>query len=652
MFSNLKKISFVLMAAAFLFLPAAVKSNSAEIQNFGSKYVFNAGDSTFISTSPLSSTKYVIAFRDVANSNRGVAMVATVSNRTVTYGPQAVFDADAVSYISVAAINTSHFSIAYTDGGNSSRGTIITGTIGGGDVITFTASWVVSTGATDYNSLSLLNYDSGADTGWLIMAYPEGGSGYIGRVSVISVVGDGTVTGLGSRTTFNAATTAYIHVSALSASSFIVVFTDDGDSSQGTAMAATISGYTPTFGSEFDYNAASTVENELATLSSTKAVVAYSDVGSAYLGRSRILSVAGTVVSAGAVNTFEAVDRTAVDDVIALSSSTFMVAYADIDLGLVTLVREGSVSGTTITYDVQHYYHTSLTSAASLTALSATKFVASFRDNSNSYFGTSMVADLPIFTHPVGTLVQVKSPYAPSNPAVYMISGIYEKSWVPTAEVLLSWSSWNKIVPISYSELVDYDQDGGTLAYRNCELVKEISSPSVYVFENGQKRHITSPTVFDQYRFSWGNIIAAQNGTLAAYADGADLNSYADGTYPSGCLLKANDAPSVYVLDAGDKRHILTPDVFNAQFSWAKLISVPGSVLSDVNYPVGTDFPYPSGELVKEASSPSVYVFELGLKRHILTIETFEAYNYSWGNLRIVPDGALASYGDGADLTI
>jgi hypothetical protein len=416
-------------------------------------------------------------------------------------------------------------------------------------------------------------------------------------------------------------------------------------------MVATIVGYIPTFGAEYTFSAAATSENKLTTLNPTTAVVAYRDNDDGFNGKAKVLSVAGDVVTVG--NEYEiSVALSEVSDIIALSSTSIVVSFES-EISLIPSTVTGSVSGLIITFQFPvHYYGVTMSFSPSLTSLTSSKFAVSYRDDSNSYFGTSMIADLPIFNHPSGTLVQVKSPYSPGNPAVYRITGFFTKSWINSEVVFNSQFSWSKVVPISQSEADDFNINGGIYPYRDCELVKEASSPAVYVFDEGQKRHILSPTVFDQYHFSWGNIVIAPNGSLADYTDGADLAAYADDAYPNGCLLKAYDSPYVYVLDLGNKRHIPTLDIFNSQFFWSKLISVSSSVLSDVNYPVGPVCPYSGGELVKEASNPAVYVFENGSKRHILTLATFEAYDYSWANLRIAQDGSLAAYPDGADLTI
>ena len=404
-----------------------IQSAPAKIENFGSKYVFNSSWSIQTATAPLSSSKYVIAFSDANNSYRGVAMVATVSGRTITYGPQTIFDADSSQYMSVAAINSNHFSIAYEDGGNSDRGTIITGTVGGGDAITFTSSQAFSTGTSANISLSLLNYDAGSDTGWLVVAYDEGNSGGNGTASIVSVVGNGATTNIGAPVTFNAARVYWVDVGALSASSFLVVFTDHGNSDHGTAMAATVAGYVPTFGAEFEYHNAFTSGSRMATLTSTKAVVIYNADGAPMHGRSKILSVSGTVVSGGtAANVHNPDIAVSMDDVIALSSDSFVVAYS-IDPSNGNLTRLGTVSGTNIIYDDMHYYSNPLLGMSSLTSLSATKFVISYCDADNSNYGTSMVADLPFFHHPIGSLIYVGSPYAPTNPNVYRVTGTWEK---------------------------------------------------------------------------------------------------------------------------------------------------------------------------------------------------------------------------------
>ena len=111
------------------------------------------------------------------------------------------------------------------------------------------------------------------------------------------------------------------------------------------------------------------------------------------------------------------------------------------------------------------------------------------------------------------------------------------------------------------------------------------------------------------------------------------------GDYADGTLLKELSKPTVYVVYGGAKFGIPSPEVFNALgFSWGNIRVVPDGALA----PIPNGIPRDS-TLLKELSNPTVYVVYGGAKFGIPSPEVFNALGFSWGNIRVVPDGALAS---------
>ena len=107
--------------------------------SWGSEYVFNAGTSDFISVSILDSTHFVVAYRDESNSHYGTAIIGTVSNGDdIAFGSEYVFNTAGNSYyISVSTLDSTHFVVAYKDGGNSNYGTAIIGTVSFSSISTY-----------------------------------------------------------------------------------------------------------------------------------------------------------------------------------------------------------------------------------------------------------------------------------------------------------------------------------------------------------------------------------------------------------------------------------------------------------------------------------------------------------------------------------
>src|SRR5690606_948012 len=113
---------------------------------------------------------------------------------------------------------------------------------------------------------------------------------------------------------------------ALSSSQFVVTYQDTRNSSYGTAVAGTVSGTTISFGSEYIFNTDSTNYISSTALSSSKFVVAYADGGNSSYGTARVGTISGTSISYGSERVFETYSISHIS-VTALDASTFVVAY-------------------------------------------------------------------------------------------------------------------------------------------------------------------------------------------------------------------------------------------------------------------------------------------------------------------------------------
>jgi hypothetical protein len=73
---------------------------------FGTEAEFqSAGGATYISVAVLSSSQFVVAYRDDFDSGHGTAKVGTISGTNITFGAEVEFRASASSEISAAALN-------------------------------------------------------------------------------------------------------------------------------------------------------------------------------------------------------------------------------------------------------------------------------------------------------------------------------------------------------------------------------------------------------------------------------------------------------------------------------------------------------------------------------------------------------------------
>ena len=114
---------------------AIVGTVSGTSISFGSATVFESANSTYISsTFDSTNGKVVIAYKDVANSDYGTAIVGTVSGTSISFGTAVVFNtAESADICEPIAFDSTNGKvvIVYRDVGNSNYATAIAGTVSG-----------------------------------------------------------------------------------------------------------------------------------------------------------------------------------------------------------------------------------------------------------------------------------------------------------------------------------------------------------------------------------------------------------------------------------------------------------------------------------------------------------------------------------------
>lgn len=118
----------------------------------------------------------------------------------------------------------------------------------------------------------------------------------------------------------------YVHSAMLDSGNIVAVYQDTSDSSQGKAIVVGISGATINVGTPAIFNPAVTTYCKVAMLSATKAVVVYRDEGNSNYGVATTLSFAGLVISVGSEVNFKTAAVQYID-VCALTSIKAVVSY-------------------------------------------------------------------------------------------------------------------------------------------------------------------------------------------------------------------------------------------------------------------------------------------------------------------------------------
>ena len=251
---------------------------------------------------------------------------------------------------------------------------------------------------------------SGVYPGWSYLAFDDTTSEHtIWRAPVPDYDGDDiTVTayskpattppgsGYGTEACFNTTNTEYTTVDMLDSTHVVVAYKDTGGDAYGCAKIGVISGSTITWGTEYVFNSANTIDISVAALNSTHFVVTYKDSGGDSYGCARLGVVSsGTVISYGAENIFNSA-VISLTSVSALDSTHFVVVYKDngnSDYGT-AIVGETSGGDVIVSYGAENVFNSTTTSELEVSALDSTHFVVAYQNTGSSNVGTGIVGSV------------------------------------------------------------------------------------------------------------------------------------------------------------------------------------------------------------------------------------------------------------------
>ena len=348
---------------------------------YGAENVFNSAVTTTQSVAALDSTHFVVAYKDDGGDGYGIARIGLISGTTISsYGAENAFNSASTTYLSVAALDSTHFVVSYRD--NNGYGTAIVGVVSGTTISSYGAENVFNSASTTYLSVAAL------DSTHFVVSYRDN-NGY--GTAIVGVVSGTTISSYGAENAFNSVSVYYTSVAALDSTHFVVSYRDNNG--YGTAIVGVVSGTTiSSYGAENVFNSASTTYLSVAALDSTHFVVSYRDnngYGTAIVG-----VVSGTTISSyGAENVFNSA-ATHYPSVAALDSTHFVVAYKDDGGADYGGARVGLVSGTTISsYGAENCFNSAITNYISVAALDSTHFVVAYQDAGNSNYGCAIVGE-------------------------------------------------------------------------------------------------------------------------------------------------------------------------------------------------------------------------------------------------------------------
>jgi hypothetical protein len=280
---------------------AVVGTVSGTSISFGTPVVFENGATNEIAVVfDSNANKVVIGYKDDGNSNYGTAIVGTVSGTSISFGSPVVFNSGNTTELAATFDSSANKVVfAYRDVGNSSYGTAIVGTVSGTS-ISFGSETIYYSGI---NIKTALCFDS--TNSKVIVAYRAHTNSQcrcrVGTVSGTSISFPSSHTSFNNNDTIEY--TQLVHDS--SNEKTVLIYRDGGNNIYGTAVVGTVSGTTISFGSEVVFNS-NTTDYISAHFASNinKVVIGYKGAGATSNGSAIAGTVSGTSISFGTPITF------------------------------------------------------------------------------------------------------------------------------------------------------------------------------------------------------------------------------------------------------------------------------------------------------------------------------------------------------------
>lgn len=228
-----------------------------------------------------------------------------------------------------------------------------------------------------------------------------------------------------------------------------------------------------------------------------------------------------------------------------------------------------------------------------------------------------------------GSLVQVSG-----EDGVWLIDNGKRKPFA-SRTALVSRYNPNLILPIEKSDLEKYPV-GAEIKFPQYALLR-VPTGGVYMIDGNFKRPIASQEAMMMIGFNPEEIEDVTEDDLKDYLRGTPITT--DSVYPTGALLQDNKTGAVFYVNDGRKKAIIDPVILDIKFPNTKIIPVASDTLDKFRF--NGFYRFEDGELVSPIESKSVYVIENGKKRPIISGEVFEKIGYKWSNIIQVPEEVL-----------
>ena len=367
----------------------SVVAESSVSQSVGTSASFHSSNTQNIFSSYDASTnRVVVAYSDPGDSDKGKAIVGTVSGTDISFGSEVVFETGSTGGIAAIYDSASEkIVIAFQDYGDSQKGKAIVGTVSGTS-ISFGSVALFKNSAIGASNIAIA-FDSNSNR--VVVVYTDSNNSNYGTAKVGTVSGTDISFSGSNDVVYESAQPNWVSITFDSTANKVVIsYADTGNSNYGTAIVGTVeSAINISFGSAVVFESANTDDTAITFDSSnSKVVILYQDAGNSNYGTAIVGTVSGTGISFGSPVVFEQNTSELFVAAFNTSNNTVTVAYTS---GTKGYVIAGTVSGTSISFTTRLLFQNNGVSYITITYNSTEeKSVISYRSSANNY-GTSIV---------------------------------------------------------------------------------------------------------------------------------------------------------------------------------------------------------------------------------------------------------------------
>ena len=261
--------------------------------DFGTAQEFEEGIGQYFAGCKVASDKFLVAYKDTEDSNKGKCVIGTVTGTDISFGAPVVFETGNTSWVSSCYVSDNKVLIAFSDEDDNYRGKCILVTVAD-STPSFSNTVLFEDGAASYISTCLVNTDR------VLICFRDPPVADRGKCIVVNTGASDPAPDTGNVPDFSQDDILGCACCTIDTDKALVVFTDYSDNNSVHAVVISISGTVPTpdMVNDLAINGVDTSYMTVAKCDTNEAIVGYcTTAGSA--GKAAHISVFGTTPSKG-----------------------------------------------------------------------------------------------------------------------------------------------------------------------------------------------------------------------------------------------------------------------------------------------------------------------------------------------------------------